>query len=275
MSVLLAFVYVIAPAVAMFDEPKERAHICSQAYFSEEVHIVEDQGEWVKIRTDVDGYTGWIKKEALCERSTPFSPELKAKVKRLSAHLYDREDTEWGPLLTLPFESQLRVIEPLDVDSKSRWLKVALPDDREMFIQRGDVELNPGVISLGEMCELSKQFLGLPYTWGGRSSSGYDCSGFMQMLYRQMGIFIPRDAKDQMKSPLFVETTEDQLKAGDLIFFGYDEARIRHVGMYLGDDQFIHAGVAENTPYIRIRPLSIPEWNGSGKFKYRAFRTLR
>jgi cell wall-associated NlpC family hydrolase len=94
------------------------------------------------------------------------------------------------------------------------------------------------------------------------------------MLYRQMGVFLPRDSKDQVKSSLFVETSLSLLKAGDLIFFGLEQGKIRHVGMYLGDDQFIHSTVAENQPYIRISQLSSPEWSGGGRFKYRTFRTL-
>jgi Cell wall-associated hydrolases (invasion-associated proteins) len=68
--------------------------------------------------------------------------------------------------------------------------------------------------------ELSKRFLELPYTWGGRSSFGYDCSGFVQMLYRQMGIFIPRDAIDQMHWEKFTPIPIEEAQLGDLYFLG-------------------------------------------------------
>lgn len=278
MASLLPFFYVISPFVEMREKPTVNSEVVSQAYFSERVHVLEDQGDWIKIETCVNNYPGWIKSGQLCTRQDPFLSDYSsvvAKVNRLRVHVYSIEDTIMGPVLTLPYESRLRVIEPLDVTSTSRWLKIALPDDREFYIQRGDITLNPAPISMEEMLALSKQFLGLPYTWGGRSSFGYDCSGFVEMLYRQMGIFIPRDAKDQIKSPLFVETSITTLLPGDLIFFGLDEQKIRHVGMYLGDDQFIHSGVAENKPYICISNLSSPVWNGSGRFKFLAFRTLR
>jgi gamma-D-glutamyl-L-lysine dipeptidyl-peptidase len=277
MTALLAFFYIISPVADMRENPDIDSQIVSQAYFSEQVRVLEDQDEWAKIETCVDKYAGWIQKDDLYMRDDLFLPDstnLIAKVTRRAAHAYDFEDTVFGPEITLPFESQLRVIEPLDIASKSRWLKVAMPDDSEVYIQRGDIQLNPGLISREEMCTLSKEFLGLPYTWGGRSSFGYDCSGFVQMLYRQMGIFLPRDSKDQVKSSLFVETSLSQLQPGDLIFFGLEEGKIRHVGMYLGDDQFIHSTVAENQPYIRISQLSSSEWSGGGRFKYRTFRTL-
>ena len=123
------------------------------------------------------------------------------------------------------------------------------------------------------MCSLSLNFLNLPYTWGGRSSFGYDCSGFVQMLYRQMGLYIPRDTKDQISWEKFKSIPIEDLSTGDLIFFGIDKDKIRHVGLYLGDQKFIHSTVAENAPYIHISSLRDADWNGPGRFAYRAART--
>ena len=95
------------------------------------------------------------------------------------------------------------------------------------------------------------------------------------MLYRQMGIYLPRDSKDQIHWEGFTAIPIDQLLPGDLIFFGLAQDKIRHVGLYLGNNKFIHATVAENAPYIRVSLLSDPEWNGSGRFVYRAARTLK
>lgn len=90
-----------------------------------------------------------------------------------------------------------------------------------------------------------------------------------------MGISIPRDSKDQMAWAGFAEISFDQLQPEDLIFFGLAEDKIRHVGLALGENQFIHSTVAENMPYIRISSLSDPEWNGSGRFVYRSARQLK
>lgn len=271
------FHFVIAPVVNMRESPNESAEIISQAYFSEEVNVIEEISDWIKIETTIDHYQGWVKSEKICNRKEKFlatSAKKIAKVNRCIAHLYHVPDTIYGPMLTLPFESLLEVTDLKD-EINSRWIKVTLADQREGFIQRGDVTFNIDYISRDQLPSFSLRFQGLPYTWGGRSSFGYDCSGFVQMLYRQMGVYLPRDSKDQAKWEGFKAISINDLSPGDLIFFGLDESKIRHVGMYLGSDQFIHATVAENAPYIHMSCLSDPEWSGSGKWSYRTARTLK
>ncbi len=277
LAYLSFFYYINAPFTDMRELPKSDAEIVSQAYFSEEVNVLQEAQDWVKIETLADHYQGWTKKSSLCQRQDSFlssSSAITARVNRCAAHLYSVQDTIYGPILTLPFDSKLEVLDPKQ-ESDSRWIKVALVDGREGFIQRGDVTLTQTPLNRNQMCALSLQFLGLPYTWGGRSSFGYDCSGFVQMLYRQMGIYMPRDSKDQIRWDGFSLVSIDNMVPGDLIFFGLAEDKIRHVGVYLGNSQFIQSTVAENAPYIRISRLSDPEWNGSGRFKYIAARTLK
>ena len=191
--------YIQVPVVNMRRTPDPGAEVVSQAFYSEAVQLLEEQGEWARIRTVVDQYQGWIKKMAVHQRNTPFLADRTkpiVSVRRLAVHLYHTADTIYGPMLTLPFESRMELVEALEGDG-GRWLKVALPDGSQGYIQRGDVSFNPPVLTWHQMCELSFSFLGLPYTWGGRSSFGYDCSGYVQMLYRQMGVSLPRDSKDQ------------------------------------------------------------------------------
>lgn len=97
--------------------------------------------------------------------------------------------------------------------------------------------------------QVAKTYLGTPYVWGGTTPKGFDCSGLMQYTYKQLGISISRTTYTQAKEGRAVSRNE--LKQGDLIFFGQS---IHHVGMYVGDGNFIEA------PYsganVRITPLS-------------------
>lgn len=282
-TTMALFWYVKAPIEPMRQLPSHSSEVVSQALFSEAVipheNIdVKEGEEWVNIETAVDHYRGWVRKSALCGREEPFPTSSSVqcvKVNRLAAHLYAVEDTIYGPLLTLPFESLLQCVEPLQGDN-GRWIKVLLPDGQQSFIQRGDVKEGKEIaLTIEEMCAFSMRFIGLPYTWAGRSSFGYDCSGFVQMLYRQMGVYIPRDSRDQCSWDGFTSVEGDQLLPGDLIFFGFSEDKIRHVGMYLKEGSFIHATVAENAPYIHISYLQDPDWNGTGKWGYRTARRLK
>lgn len=269
------FHYIAAPVATMRSEPNNESEIASQAIFSEEVTLGETQNDWVYVETPLDHYHGWVKRDAICGRQNQFgldSSKVYAKVNRLKAHVYSVTDTIYGPVMSLPYESK---VELIDAESpNSRWVHVQLCNGQKAYIQRGDLDFDMRILNIDEMCQLSTKFLGLPYTWGGRSSFGYDCSGFVQMLYRQMGIRLPRDAKDQMKWDGFSSTTLDQLSPGDLLFFGASIDRITHVGLYLHNGEFIHADVHENAPYIRINRLSDALWNESDTFPFRTFRTL-
>lgn len=278
------FTYVNVPSAEMREEPSGSSRVASGVIYSEKVEIMEEQPEWTKIQTS-DGYTGWVKKGVLhqTEEQLLNSPYiLIAKVNRCSAHVYNVKDTEWGPILTLPFDSLLEVTDQFG-EPDGRWLQVRLVDGTEGFIERGNIILNPKPITREEMLSLSLRFLGLPYTWGGRSSFGYDCSAFMQMLHKQMGISIPRDSKDQVNWDGFQEVAIDAMQPGDLIFFGRVPPKVVHVGMYLGQGKFIHANVRENKPYISISDLNSPIWNGSpdvvwqgrAPLVYRVARTLK
>ena len=92
------------------------------------------------------------------------------------------------------------------------------------------------------MLKNAKKHLGEDYVWGGTNPGGFDCSGYMQYIYKKEGVSIPRTANQQSK--IGKEVSRFELKKGDLLFFLTDKSRnipITHVGMYLGDDKFIHA----------------------------------
>mgnify|MGYP001766376288 CR=1 FL=1 len=106
-----------------------------------------------------------------------------------------------------------------------------------------------------KLLEDAKYFKGGRYVWGGTSPEGFDCSGYVQYLYRKHNINLPRTAWEQSKKGVAVE--RDNLQKGDLLFFLTDKKRgipVTHVGIYLGDGNFIHA--ASKKDGIIISPLT-------------------
>ena len=95
--------------------------------------------------------------------------------------------------------------------------------------------------AMGEqLVETAKQYLGTPYVWGGMSERGFDCSGFVNYVYDAYGVDLERVAQSiYSKNGTYVEKSD--LRAGDLVFFGYSGTSVTHVGMYIGGGQFIHA----------------------------------
>ena len=86
----------------------------------------------------------------------------------------------------------------------------------------------------------AKKYIGVPYVWGGESPSGFDCSGFVQYVFKVHGISLNRTTETQYKHGSYV--SKSNLKPGDLLFFQNTyRAGISHVGIYIGNGQFIHA----------------------------------
>jgi cell wall-associated NlpC family hydrolase len=97
---------------------------------------------------------------------------------------------------------------------------------------------------------IAMQYLGVPYVWGGASPSGFDCSGFVMYVYAQVGISLPHYTVAQWSYPNSVSVPRADLEPGDLVFF----AGLGHVGIYVGNGQFIHA--PHTGDVVRIDSLS-------------------
>jgi cell wall-associated NlpC family hydrolase len=149
------------------------------------------------------------------------------------------------------------VAEPSE--EESRWIAVRLADDRKAWIQRGDVSFDPALRSIQELIELARRFMGLPYTWGGSTAFGYDCSGFTQMLCRRGGRAIPRDSKVQAAWDGMEKVKSEDLQPGDLLYFGRSMERINHTGFYIGNGEFIHA-TTNTRPVVQISRLGEENW---------------
>ena len=90
--------------------------------------------------------------------------------------------------------------------------------------------------------ETAGQYVGTRYRWGGSSpSEGFDCSGFVQYVFRQHGIQLPRVSRDQARAGRALPTSLDGLLAGDLLFFAQRGSTVDHVAIYAGDGRIVHA----------------------------------
>ena len=99
-------------------------------------------------------------------------------------------------------------------------------------------------------------YLGVPYVFGGTSPYGFDCSGYVQYVFANAGISLPRTADVQYEVGTPVSTTE--LVAGDLVFFTTYTWGASHVGIYLGDNKFIHASSSRG---IAVDSLGSSYWS--------------
>ena len=119
------------------------------------------------------------------------------------------------------------------------------------------VRINPVMQADGgrELIMQSMDLVGTPYRWGGTTDAGFDCSGMIQYLYKNaLGVNLPRTSRDMAAASKGI--SKSHLKAGDLVFFNTSGRGISHVGLYIGNDQFIHAPSSGKT--IQTEKLSKP-----------------
>jgi len=271
MSLLLALVLMVSaqprgvvvnPVANMYSAPTEESAVVSQAIYGTNVVMEEEKQGWAKVRT-ADDYTGWMPLASLRPLVSSEAPYASvgrvAQVESLFANLYREPDvTKHQPLLTVPFETQLEAVSEQG-DEEGGWLAVRLPDGRSAWVQRGDITFDAKPLSIAQAIALSQRFLGLPYMWGGTSSFGYDCSGFVQMLVRRRGVIMPRDADLQANWIGALPVKRKKLKPGDLLFFGESAEKVTHTGMYIGRGKFVHA-TTHGHPVIQISKLSNQPW---------------
>ena len=104
-------------------------------------------------------------------------------------------------------------------------------------------------------------FLGVPYRLGGNSNeSGFDCSGFTRHIFESsVGLVLPRRADEQATTAGLLKIARDELKPGDLVFFNTMRRTFSHVGIYLGDNKFIHS--PRTGASVRVEDMSENYWS--------------
>ena len=107
-----------------------------------------------------------------------------------------------------------------------------------------------------DILQIGKQYLGVPYVFGGITPDGFDCSGFVQYVFNEFGYKIPRLADEQYS--LGYSAKISQLDVGDLVFFETYTEGISHIGIYAGNRQFLHVSSSKG---VRIDSLDNEYWS--------------
>lgn len=215
----------------------------SELLYGDVVEVLKVVGEYVKVavpkqgyKNKTSGYPGWVMAKDLTPMPDGWSEELKqVAVNQPTATITYTNEPQ------VPLVVSIGTILTI-VEETADHYKVLTPDGSG-FLAKNDAhvigELPTNAVE--QLIDNAKSFLDLRYVWAGTSAAGFDCSGFVYTLFRTFGIWLSRDAQEQVFEGK-VHTYEEAIP-GDLLFFAYQEGNgdVHHVGLYLGNDQMIHS----------------------------------
>ena len=246
-------------------KPSHAAELTTETLMGSRVRLLKRQGSWYYAQTETERYLGWVEPDhiAVVTRAGAdiwASSSLVMTTARF-ALVRERPDADAEPVCDLLVGDVLK-----SNGRENGWVAVELPDGRKGFTEEKHLEdyaswkqsrrPTPDTVEA-----VAKSFLGVPYLWGGTSAYGFDCSGFVKIVYKLNGIELSRDADQQALEGQPVATSDDlaQLRKGDLLCFkarpdGRDA--ITHIGIYLGGKQFIHcAGKVKRNSFDPASPI--------------------
>lgn len=236
---------------SLHNKPSHKSDIVSQVLLGMPVKILDSSNKWLLIQAP-EGYIGWTSGSIKQIKHDELIADLrkpKIIITCLYAKTYCRADVQSQSV------SDIVIGNILTLEGKEKnFFKVTYPDGRMAFVEKQNAQEFENWLSEIELTgesivSMAKQLMGVPYVWGGTSSKGLDCSGFTKIIYWMHGIIIPRDASQQVLSGVEVDNKGnfENVQKGDLVFFGTkasvesSKEKVVHVGIYIGNKQFIHA----------------------------------
>jgi cell wall-associated NlpC family hydrolase len=245
----------------------------TQANYGAEVYVLAHREHWSEVVVpgqptpkNALGYPGWVPDDHLCR-----NPEYGMSQDRLpfalvdagvSAWLYDDPGLRHKNLL-LSVNTRLPLLDRTDqallVDTPDQGAKWLERSSASVYRNNSDIAMPTG----RDLVRTAETFLGRPYLWAGRSGFGVDCSGLISTVYELHSITIPRDACPQALDGGATRVADDNLRAGDLMFYAHPGTEdIYHVAMYVGGGKMIEA--YDHLTPVRVTPVRFNSdyWGG-------------
>ena len=243
---------VISNSVAnLRGEGRHSAELVTQAVLGTPVKIWKRTGEWLYIQTP-DGYLSWVDHGGITPMTQKEFYLWKSSDKVIYTNTSGRSYKEASSGSRPVSDLVAGAILEMECETPD-FFKVRYPDGRAAYVSKEESAVYSKWLSntetgKEELIITAEEMMGLPYLWGGTSSKGVDCSGYTKTIYFMNGMIIPRDASQQIHEGKLIDSTGnfDELEVGDLLFFGRKatdstKERVVHVGMWIGNNEFIHA----------------------------------
>lgn len=221
------------PVVDLWSRPAEDADRVSQALLGTILTPIDVSGAYLYVEAP-DAYRGWVRRADTAPLPASDGERWFVGAPRCPFTAQPESATPDGELY---FGTELTVLE-----QRGDRCRVCLPEGQAWVPAAALRRPHPAALppDLDLLRADARQFLGVRYLWGGGTVHGIDCSGFVQLLYRAQGRILRRDAHLQLRHGKAVAAAA--LQPGDLLFFGRCRRGLpTHVGLYLGEGEYIHA----------------------------------
>jgi len=209
------------------------SEIDTQAVLWEELDVLDEHNDFYNITTE-DGYQGWINRNQVIPRLSVIKTNFRLLTRR-NVIFYEEQDVCSQPVRDSSAGASVPVYH-----EEGGWLLTRFPDNQWGWLQH-DAILPLPALSREGLISAAMRYRGVPYVWGGKTGSGLDCSGFVQLIHKLFGMSIRRDAWMQFEDSWPVSHHPFDGETGDLIFFSENRQRITHVGFCLGNGKVLHA----------------------------------
>jgi gamma-D-glutamyl-L-lysine dipeptidyl-peptidase len=206
-------------------EDSHRSEMINQLLFGEPMLMLETKDEWIRIQSLYDNYEGWLTSHLV----TPVEKKTVRTASPFVATALVNPVTLPDELLNVPMGASLT---GLDEETRLLW------DGQHRY--HGTYRDVTEPLDIDLLWRSVQAWINAPYLWGGRTFMGVDCSGFVQVVYKVLGIALRRDAWQQAEQGEPVGSLHEA-RVGDIAFFYNREGRVIHVGILLGDGQIAHA----------------------------------
>lgn len=222
----------------------------SQGLMGMPLRIVQRQSWW-QVETP-EGYHAWVHPTSVTEMTrdelTAWNNGPLVVVTTLYGFIYSEPNTRSTTISDIVASNRLKLL-----GTKGNFFHVQTPDGRQGYVLRSEADelqhWRKGLKnSTQDILNTAHTLMGIPYMWGGTSTKGVDCSGFVRTTLLQHDIIIPRNASQMAIEGTHIDIAPDysNLQPGDLLFFGTKAtedkpARVSHVGFYTGNGRFIHS----------------------------------
>ncbi len=209
-------------------ESSSTSELVTQLLFGETYKVISKSEQWLQICTTDDNYTCWI-------NFTQHTPVSVTDFKLLQKDFIVSDSVAMIYNMSIKSSSLITAGATLPNYSNGQFSINAIEFNSKANISNC-LEIKP----LSQITSIATQFLNTPYLWGGRSPFGIDCSGYTQLVFKLMGVQLPRDAKNQVNIGDTLSFISEA-QCGDLAFFDNEAGDIVHVGIMLNQTDIIHA----------------------------------